>query len=156
MARKYMCMAVPLCQILPIGVRFLLSDTSRERRDSINTATKHVSTIRCMALPWLRLFFIQVYDAKLFIGPINELECPTQMARKSFSLVLFGNDLLAWPKMGTCIPWRCTVPLLGANPDGYIISNGGEFSIALFRAFYLKCLFHRHFTTDQRTSKCLQ
>lgn len=68
---------VPDSLFLTLGVRFQLSDTSREGRDSINTATKHVFTIRCMALPRLRLFSFRLYDAKLFIGPpINEIRVP--------------------------------------------------------------------------------
>ena len=46
--------------------------------------------------PSFGFFSFRFYDAKLFIGPINEIRVPfTQMARKSFSLVLFGNGFLA-------------------------------------------------------------
>jgi hypothetical protein len=51
---------VPDSLFLTIAVRFLLSDTSRERRVSINTATKHVFSIGCNGNAPGSAFFILV------------------------------------------------------------------------------------------------
>jgi hypothetical protein len=57
------------------------------------------------------LFSFRFYDARLFIGPINEIECPIRKWRGSFSLVLVGNDLLAEAEDGYVHPMAlCTVP----------------------------------------------
>jgi len=131
--------AFPICHV-NVGIR-------------LTPPPKHVFTIRCMALPRLRLFFI--HDAKLlFIGPINEIRVPYANGAESFSLVLLGNDFLAGGRelvrgsrgavhrASKCQPTR----LLYNNT-----SYGGEVSIALSKAFYLKCLPHRQFTADSKS-----
>ena len=79
----YLCAKAPF---LTWAVRFLLSDTSRERRDSINTATP-LNTLygQCPGFGFISLRF---YDAKLFIGPhqLMKLECPVRKWRGKFLL----------------------------------------------------------------------
>src|SRR6266566_6713197 len=62
-----------------------------------------------------------------------KLECPVRKWRGSFSLVLIGTTLWRRPKMGTCIPWRCSVPLSANPPDSYIIQVMAESSPSPFQ-----------------------